>query len=98
LPKGPSYRFTKPFRINTIWEPDFSGAEVSLHEFDFDAPPDIYDLLREKKTNLWFYCNLIYFDFMQSRHEAGFCWKCNVSLGSTGTFFDDATSAYNRKT
>jgi hypothetical protein len=96
LPKRPVYRFTKPFPINTIWEPDH-GGEVTLHEFDFKAPPDLYNLLRTRSVSLWFYCNLVYLDFMQTRHEAGFCWKRHETTGM-GTLFEDATPAYNRKT
>jgi hypothetical protein len=98
LPKTPVYDFTRPSKINAILEAESDGAEITLHEYDFDAPPDIYDMLREKKANWWFYCNLIYLDFMQTRHEAGFCWKCNATVGSMGTFIEDATPAYNRKT
>jgi hypothetical protein len=98
LPNTPTYRFTKAFPFNAIWKPDSGGAEITLHEFDFDAPPEIYDLLRTDKVQLWFYCSLIYLDFMQARHEAGFCWRCRAQIGNTGTFFEDAAPAYNRKT
>jgi hypothetical protein len=99
LPKRPVYKYTKPSKLNAILEPEADEpAEVLLHEFEFEAPPDTYNLLREKKTSWWFYCKIIYLDFMQTRHEAGFCWKCNATVGSMGTFIEDATPAYNRKT
>jgi hypothetical protein len=97
LPKTPIYRFTKSFPVNAILEPDQRGVEVSLSEFEFEAPPDIYNMLRARSINLWFYCNLVYFDFMQARHQAGFCWKRHETTG-TGAFFEDPTPAYNRKT
>jgi hypothetical protein len=97
LPKAPVYRFTKSFPVNAILEPDQRGVEVSLSDFEFGAPPDIYNLLRARSINLWFYCNLVYFDFIQMRHEAGFCWKRHETTG-TGAFFEDPTPAYNRKT
>jgi len=97
LPKTPIYRFTKSFPVSAILEPDQRGVEVSLSEFEFEAPPDIYNLLRDRSTNLWFYCNLVYIDFMQMRHEAGFCWKSHETTG-VGAFFEDPTPAYNRKT
>jgi hypothetical protein len=97
LGKTPSYRFTKSFPINAIVEPDQRSVEISLSEFEFEAPPDIYNLLRDRSTNLWFYCNLVYIDFMQMRHEAGFCWKRHETTGM-GALFEDPTPAYNRKT
>ena len=96
LPKTPVYSFTKSFPVNAIVEPDGRGVEVSLSEFEFEAPPDIYNLLRGRSTNLWFYCNLVYLDFMQVRHEAGFCWKRHETTGMEA-FFEDPTIAYNRK-
>ena len=75
LRRTPVYRYAKPFPINAIIEPGQSNFEVSLSEFEFDAPPDIYNLLRARSTDLWFYCNVVYYDFMQTRRQAGFCWK-----------------------
>ena len=66
-------------------------------EFTFDVPVDIYDQLRAKTLNVWFYCNLVYLDFMQNKHDAGFCWKRVESFG-IGKFDVDPTPAYNRKT
>ncbi len=97
LPKTPVYRFTRSFPVNAILEPDQKGVEVPLSEFEFDAPPDIYNLLRARSTTMWFYCNLVYSDFIQVRHEAGFCWKRHESNGMD-TLFEDPTPAYNRKT
>jgi hypothetical protein len=96
LPKTPVYCFSKPFPVNTLWEPGHR-ERVTLREFDFDATPDIYERLRTRRIHLWFYCNLVYLDFMQTRHELSFCWKRNESIG-TGTFVEDASPAYNRKT
>jgi hypothetical protein len=71
--------------------------EISLTEFGFDVPSNIYDQLRANSVSLWFYCNLIYLDFMQTRHEAGFCWQRHESIGA-GHLRPDPTPAYNRKT
>jgi hypothetical protein len=98
LPKIPVYRFTKSCPTNAILASAPQPAtEISLREFDFEAPPDIYDRLRTRSTSLWFYCNLIYLDFMQTRHESCFCWKCHETSGM-GILLDDPTPAYNRKT
>jgi hypothetical protein len=98
LPKTPVYRFMGPFDTNAILNPVPEPAiEISLTKFEFEALPDIYERLRARSTNLWFYCNLIYLDFMQTRHESGFCWKCHETAGM-GTLLEDPTPAYNRKT
>ena len=97
LPRAPVYRFRKPFPVNAILEPEQRHLEIGLAEFEFEAPPDIYNLLRGRSTELWFYCNLVYLDFMQGRHEAGFCWKRHDAAGM-GELLDDPTPAYNRKT
>jgi hypothetical protein len=98
LPEVPTYPHTKPFRTNAILEPDPKGsAEVPLREFDFDAPAEIYERLRSNSVKLWFYCNLVYLDFMDARHEVGFCWRQVESFGM-GVFRADPTLAYNKKT
>jgi hypothetical protein len=98
LPKAPIYPFTKSLPTNAILEVDPKTAgEVWLKEFDFETSSDLYDRLRTRKTSLWFYCNLIYSDFMQTRHEAGFCWKQHETTGM-GILRDDPTPAYNKKT
>ena len=97
LPKEPVYLHKKPFPPNVVLEEPNGVVEAVLHQYDFDAPPDLYDRLRNRTTNLWFYCNLVYLDFMDIRREAGFCWKQYETSG-TGVLRPDATPAYNRKT
>ncbi len=98
LPKKPIYLHKKMFPPYIALKADaVSFEEAILHQYDFDAPSGLYDLLRTKKTILWFYCNLIYLDFMDDRHEAGFCWKQYEFFGM-GELRPDATPAYNRKT
>ncbi|MGO8912029.1 MAG: hypothetical protein ACLQDM_22250 [Bradyrhizobium sp.] len=98
LPKEPIYLHKKSFPPNVIMEPNPAVVfEAILHQYDFDAPPDLYDRLRTRSTNLWFYCKLVYLDFMDIRREAGFCWKQYETSGM-GALRPDATPAYNRKT
>lgn len=95
LPETPIYAFSKAFSVDAILEAD--PLSKNLLEFEFDVAPDIFDGLRTSSTRLWFYCNLVYLDFMQSRHEAGFCWERWQSPGKGG-FRTDQTPAYNKKT
>jgi hypothetical protein len=95
LPETPIYAFSKAFSVDTILEAD--PLSKDLREFEFDVMPNLFDGLRTSSTRLWFYCNLVYLDFMQRRHEAGFCWERWQTPGAGG-FRTDPTPAYNKKT
>ena len=97
LPDVPAYTFTKSFPIDIVFEP--SPAEPSrlyLSDFEITLATGDTDKLMNRNTMLWFYCCVVYLDFMQTRHEAGFCWKRHELFGG-GTLLADATPAYNRK-
>jgi len=95
LPATPVYSFTKDFSVSVVLEAE--PLLKVLREIDFEVPPDLFDKLRASSAKLWIYCNLIYLDFMQKRHEAAFCWERFQRPGS-GVFRDDPTPAYNKKT
>jgi hypothetical protein len=98
LPDVPSYTFTKSFPINLIFESNPKATEaLNINEFELTFAPGLYDGVRNSTVGMWFYCNVVYLDFMQNRHEAGFCWRRYETVGS-GWFRQDATPAYNRKT
>jgi hypothetical protein len=46
---------------------------------------------------IWFYCEIIYEDFMDERHSHGFCWRWQ-SDGQSLVWRVDGTHSYNRKT
>ncbi|SDC53968.1 hypothetical protein SAMN05216337_1003230 [Bradyrhizobium brasilense] len=48
---------------------------MQVNEFEFIASGEFSDPLRKGSKTLWFYCNLVYLDFMQVRRESGFCWR-----------------------
>jgi hypothetical protein len=98
LPDRPSYRFRKSFPITAIYEPDAEvEREFRIGEFIFETPADMYDRLRNKTECLWFFCSFSYLDFMQNRHDVGFCWERHESFGA-GVLIADPTPAYNQKT
>lgn len=99
LPEEPVYPLSKSFPIETIWDPapENTVKLLSIAEFEFDITSTFFDDLRAKRTKFWFYCSLGYLDFMQIRHDAGFCWERHESPGR-GTFTSDPNPAYNRKT
>ena len=45
----------------------------------------------------WFYCDLIYDDFMGETHHRGWCWRW-ADAGMGLAWRPDETPAYNRKT
>lgn len=98
LPDVPAYTHTKSFPVNSILDPtDDEPERININDFDFTFPPGHYEGVLNRTVSLWFYCSIVYLDFMQIRHEAGFCWKRHELFGG-GKFLPDATSAYNRKT
>lgn len=95
LPDSPVYNFTKAFSVGAVI--DSEPFAKSTNEFEFDVAPGTFNGLREGSIRLWFYCNLIYEDFMQSQPEAGLCWERWQRPG-TGDFRVDPTPNYNKKT
>jgi hypothetical protein len=98
LPDVPAYTFTKSFPINVFFET--SPAEPSrlyLSDFEIILATGDTDKLMNRNTTLWFYCCVVYLDFMETQHEVGFCWKRHELFGG-GALLADATPAYNRKT
>jgi hypothetical protein len=98
LPRIPSYTYTKAFPTNAILEVGLNEqGEININDFVFEGDPVFFDAVRNGTSGLWFYCLLRYLDFMDVRHEVGFCWKRYQTVGSGG-FTRDANPAYNRKT
>jgi hypothetical protein len=94
----PTYTCKKILSTNTIFKPETENSyEVSMREFEFDVPADAYDRIRSQSAEMWVYCNLIYLDFMQNRHESAFCWRRYQGIGP-GRFIAESKPAYNRKT
>jgi len=51
------------------------GPEHSSQSNQQSGNKDATDSDKTQSLWVWFYCNLVYLDFMQNRHEAGFCWE-----------------------
>lgn len=100
LPEGGLiYTFTQRFPIDGIgFVPDSKDPwRMYLHGFEIALASGDTNRLMNRQTNLWFYCCIAYFDFMQIRHEAEFCWQRHELFGG-GVLLADATPAYNQKT
>ena len=98
LPDIPTYTFTKLFPVNSILDPvDEEPTRINVNDFDFKFAPGLYEGVLNRTVSLWFYCSIVYLDFMQTRHEARFCWKRHELFGG-GKLLPDATPAYNQKT
>jgi hypothetical protein len=96
LPDTPIYVFRKPFDIGTILKPEVPG-EIQVHSEMLIAPGDTWKIVRHN-TKLWLFCSLAYDDFMQTRHDVGFCWLRYETFGKGGFRLDATAPAYNRKT
>ncbi|TPK92660.1 hypothetical protein FJ934_20495 [Mesorhizobium sp. B2-4-12] len=97
LPMPPIYAFRKEFLAGTIIKPDRKvPAVVHISECAFEHPSVTREIILAEEAKLWFYCSLVYLDFMQTRHEARFCWRRDEITG--GRFLPDPTPAYNQKT
>jgi hypothetical protein len=99
LPKAPIYTLAESFDIDMVLEADQPATivEINIGRFEMKLAAGDTDRITNNQTKLWVYCCLIYEDFMQTRREAGFCWKRRETLGAHD-FIPDATPAYNRKT
>jgi hypothetical protein len=96
LPDTPIYVFRKPFDIDAILKPEVSG-EIQVRSEMLLTPGDAWKILRNN-TKLWLYCSLTYDYFMQTRHDAGFCWLRYETFGKGGFRLEATAPAYNRKT
>jgi hypothetical protein len=99
LPDIPVYTFTKPFPIGLILQENGAGQSPQININDFEIPLADGDegRMRNRQVKFWFYYSIAYLDFMDVRHEVGFCWRWNGGFG-VNTFRVDDTPAYNRKT
>ncbi len=75
LPVEPRYLAADTFPPNLIFEPDPKATSRKFLEFDMPLKLGEWSLICGDKLNLWFYCTFAYADFMQTRHDAGFCWR-----------------------
>jgi len=96
LPDKPVYSGVSEFRNDVFFDPDKIMSK-NLPDCTIQIPTgDGYAVDRGTK-NLWFYCCFIYQDFMETSHEARFCWR-RTNVGASMAWRPDATPAYNRKT
>jgi hypothetical protein len=96
LPTVPFYQFTELISVERILKQNTS-ADVRTEKFEFAVSADFFDRMRANQVKLWFFCCLVYTDFLQNTHEACFCWERWQRPGDGG-FNVDTTEAYNRKT
>lgn len=99
LPTSPSYPAVSPFLLNFILQPDpKTTPKKNIHDLvEILLEPGVAQLIHDGQTTLWFYCSLVFDDFMQVRHEQRFCWRWEEYRGN-GLFRSDSTPAYNLKT
>lgn len=98
LPSEPHYSTSDSFALNHIFEPDRGATpRKNLSDCSVIIPEGDGDRIYKGTLGLWFYCCLVYDDFMQTSHEAAFCWKW-TNIGGGLAWRADGTPTYNRKT
>lgn len=97
LPKIPWYGFSETFLPNTMFDPDPQTTPKKFLTEPKQLEMGEWGLICGGHIPFWFYCKLEYLDFMQSTHEAAFCWRWQ-NIGGGMAWKPDATPAYNRKT
>jgi hypothetical protein len=96
VPAEPSYQYIDSFLPNFILEADPKVTPRKALQGEMPLKAGQWSEIC-KGNNLWFYCALIYDDFMGESHSHGFWWRWS----HTGKGMDwrvDDTPAYNRKT
>jgi hypothetical protein len=94
LPLEPKYRFSNTFDVHSIIEPNGTAFIKNLSGVKFLKPGEWSKICAG--NYLWFYCCIIYDDFMDETRSQGFCWK----WAGTGMGVDwraEKSTAYNQK-
>lgn len=98
LPSAPHYSGADHFIPSTIIEPDPSVTpQKRLSDCSVNIQPDDGERVFEGTLGLWFYCSLLYDDFMRTRHETALCWKWTHSDGEKMVWRPDSAPAYNKR-
>jgi len=94
LPNEPSYQYLDPFELNSILKPSQSAFVKRLTCAYVLTPGQWAEI--SGGNRLWFYCCLLYDDFVGDGRSHGFCWRwCNTGMGMG--WRAEAQPAYNRK-
>ncbi len=95
LPRKPRYTSGDKFPINYILNTDADETIKNLTG-DLQLKEGEWEEIREG-NHFWFYCKIIYEDFMGETRSHGFCWRwANVGMGLEWRI--DDTKAYNQRT
>jgi hypothetical protein len=98
LSSAPTYSSIETFLPNLIFEPDPGVTpRQRLRECSVQIQEGDGVRIDKGELGLWFYCCLIYDDFMQTRHEACFCWRW-TKVGTDMVWRPNGAPTYNRKT
>jgi hypothetical protein len=94
LPPEPKYQFISAFDIHSIIVPNGTAFIKNLSGVKLLQAGEWSRICAG--NYLWFYCCIIYDDFMDETRSHGFCWK----WASTGMGVDwrvEKAAAYNKK-
>lgn len=95
LPNTPFYQFSDKFPLNIVIEPSAPAATRKFLTSDYLLEHGQWaDIC--KGNFIWFYCDLIYEDFMGETRHRSYCWRW-AYIGNGVAWREDQTPAYNRK-
>jgi hypothetical protein len=103
LPEKPIYTGADTFLPNYVIEPPPpkpaipTTPRMHLTDCSVVVPDDAGDKIKSGEICLWFYCNLVYDDFMDTRRSKAVCWRWRY-VGAGMAWRPDDTPAYNTKT
>jgi hypothetical protein len=98
LPSEPHYSGVDNFIPSYIIEPDPSVTpQKRLSDCSVIIQPGDGERVSDGTLGLWFYCSLLYDDFMGTRRETAFCWKWTHVGDEKMVWRPDSTPAYNKK-
>jgi hypothetical protein len=95
LPDEPRYTWIDRFPVNLILEANPNITPFKRLNGAAPIQPDDWTKICAGNY-LWFFCSLLYEDFMAEKHSHGFCWRWTNTGGGMGWRAEDRPS-YNRK-
>jgi hypothetical protein len=97
LSSKPRYKIHRSLTETFILPDDAYDFEVGT--FTIEVEQHQLDAISDRRLSFWFFCTIIYSDFMNALHHSNFCWKWDESAGM-GILKPDgyAPAVYREKT
>lgn len=97
LPERAEYPVVVPFDTDLIFEPDPNITKRQFTGFTMSIKDGQWSLICSNKLPVWFYCCVVYEDFMEQRHTWGLCWRWQ-NVGFAMDWLEEDNPTYKYKT